>query len=89
MIKLATRSATFEVTDPSGYHFTIDASFDPEFGWAASVSMSVHGMKTAEAAVAYLKNPAEHFVRMLAEAKGDVAEAKGDGAVRDPTEGTP
>jgi hypothetical protein len=68
-LSLKTTASTFTVEDESGYHFTVDAVFDPEFGWTASVSMNVSGIKTAEDAVAYLAKPAEHFLRMLREAE--------------------
>jgi hypothetical protein len=74
----ATRSE-FELSDPSGYKFKIVAEQHVEGDlhvegdrigtWAASVTMSTDGYTTAEAAVLRLRTAAEHFVRMLKEAR--------------------
>jgi hypothetical protein len=66
-MKLAANSMTFAHRGDDGYAFTVDAVRDPEFGWAASVSMRSDGMRTPEAAIKHLRHAAEAFLRALDE----------------------
>jgi hypothetical protein len=58
---------TYEIGDESGYRFTVVASYDPETGWSAAVSMATHGYTTPEHAVQHLTHSAEAFVRQVKE----------------------
>lgn len=60
---------TYEVGDESGYRFTVVASYDPETGWSAAVSMATHGYKSPEHAVQHLTLSAKEFLRQVKEAK--------------------
>lgn len=64
-MKLKATRQEYEFSDASGYRFTVVADFDPGWGWSASVVMKAHGMKTAQDAIAFLENPAKHFLRQL------------------------
>ena len=64
----------YHFTDESGYRFDVAAALDDEWGWSASVTLSVHGIKTAEGAVEYLLHPARHFIRMVDDARTDAAQ---------------
>ena len=66
-MKLTANSMTFEHKGEDGYSFTVDAVYDPEFGWSASVSMVAHGRKTPEDAIRHLRHSAEAFLRALNE----------------------
>lgn len=55
----------FRSEDASGYAFDVTAVRDPEFGWEASVSMTTHGMVSAEAAIERLRHACEAFLRKL------------------------
>lgn len=75
MLELKTTSCEYELADASGYKFKITAKQHQDGGWAggwyADVTFSADGMKTAEAAVMRLQAAAEHFVRMLKEARAE------------------
>ena len=64
-MKLTANSMTFEHRGEDGYAFTVDAVRDPEFGWAASVSMRSDGARTPEEAIKHLRYSAEAFLRAL------------------------
>lgn len=66
-MKLVANSMTFEHKGEDGYSFTVDAVHDPEFGWAASVSMRSDGSRTPEDAINHLRHSAEAFLRALKE----------------------
>jgi hypothetical protein len=66
-LKPTSVSQTIRVGDESGYEFTVQADWDGETGWHATVGMQSHGLKTAESAVLHLRHAAEHFVRMLSD----------------------
>lgn len=66
-MKLTANSMTFEHKGEDGYAFTVDAVYDPEFGWSASVSMRSDGLKTPQSAVKHLRHSAEAFLRALNE----------------------
>jgi hypothetical protein len=66
-MRLVANSMTFEHKGEDGYAFTVDAVHDPEFGWAAHVSMAAHGHKTPEDAIKHLRHSAEAFLRALKE----------------------
>lgn len=61
---------TFHLHDDSGYAYSIDAVYDPEFGWQASVSISSHGMSSSDAAIKHLRQAAKAFLRQLDETYG-------------------
>lgn len=61
---------TYHLHDESGYEYTIDAVLDEEWGWQASVTMSSHGIKTAEAAISHLRHAAKAFLRQIEETYG-------------------
>jgi len=73
VMELKSTRSEFELSDPSGYKFKIVAEQHVEGdrigAWTASVTMSTDGYATAEAAVLRLRSAAEHFVRMLKEAR--------------------
>ena len=60
-------SQTIRVGNESGYAFVVQADWDRETGWHATVGMQSHGFKTAEAAILHVRHAAEHFVRMLSD----------------------
>lgn len=64
-MKLKATRLEFRSEDASGYAFDVTAVRDPEFGWEASVSMSTHGMASAEAAVEHLRHACEAFLRQM------------------------
>lgn len=73
MLEMKTTQCEYELSDVSGYKFKITAKQHQDGnwsgGWYADVTFSADGMKTAEAAVMHLLSSAEHFVRMLREAR--------------------
>lgn len=73
MLELKSTRSEFELADKSGYKFKVVATQhiegDWKGGWCADVTFSADGFKTAEAAVLHLQSAAEHFVRMLKEAR--------------------
>jgi len=73
MLDLKTTQCEYELSDESGYKFKITAKQHKEGhwvgGWYADVTFSADGFKSAEAAVMHLLGTAEHFVRMLKEAR--------------------
>lgn len=64
-LELTATSKTFRLHDESGYEFVANADYDPEFGWNASISCAVRGIKTAEEAVAGLTLPLERALLMV------------------------
>lgn len=64
-MELKATEQRYELYDESGYVFEVVATFDPEWGWAASVVMTKRGMRTAEAAIEGLGSLAAQFLRML------------------------
>ena len=74
-LDLKSTRVTYSLHDPpeadSGYKFTVDAEQDPEWGWQASVIISTHGFKTADAAIEHLRHAAKAFLRQIQETYGD------------------
>lgn len=69
-MKLRKTEVRYEMTDPSGYDFTIVCQEDAEFkGWDATVVMHTSGMKTPEDAIKHLRHSAEAFLSHLKELK--------------------
>lgn len=68
-IKMNATTAEYEISDESGYKFKVHAHHDPERGWNADVMLSTRGLKTAPAAVKFLRRAAEEFIRQLDEAE--------------------
>jgi hypothetical protein len=66
-MKLEPMTLCYEWESPAGYQFVVNAHRDPEWGWQASIQLTVNGMGTAEAAVAKLAQPAREFLRQLEE----------------------
>ncbi len=64
-MKLQSTSSTYEFKDESGYKFTMSTSYDPEWGWSASVIMSSFGRKMEMDAVRDLKRSVEAFIEQL------------------------
>jgi hypothetical protein len=67
-MKLRKSEVYYEMTDPSGYNFTVVCkhNVDPELGdcgWSAEVVMKTTGFKTPMDAVRHLKSSAEAFIR--------------------------
>jgi hypothetical protein len=81
-LELKSTRSEFELADESGYRFKVIAEQNisgeqqgawHEGSWRADVTFSTKGFKTAEAAVLHLISAAEHFVRMLKEARNQDA----------------
>lgn len=72
MIKLTPIASTAELEfgDASGYKFRINANLDPEWGWAAHITISSFGLKTQEDAIEALRPAVTHLLRMLNEDNG-------------------
>lgn len=72
-LELKSTRGEFELSDESGYKFKVitTQSLDGDHAgaWHAEVTFSTHGFKTAESAVLHLRSAAEHFVRMLNDAR--------------------
>lgn len=64
-MKLKATRKTYELSDASGYGFSIVAEDSEIDGWSASVVMRTTGCVTAEDAVKHLRYAAEHFLRQL------------------------
>lgn len=70
-MKLRKSRVSYEMTDPSGYNFTVDCEQDPEFGgWSAVIVMRTNGFKTPMDAIRHLKHSAEAFIRESKEIDG-------------------
>lgn len=81
-MKLEPTHLRYELTDESGYRFTIyvrqviapdedeELEIEPASspGWAGHISLSAHGMKSPEAVVRRLAVAAGHFVRLSEQA---------------------
>lgn len=74
-LELKSTRSEFELADESGYKFKIMAEMELEGdrrgAWGASVTFSTKGFKTEEGAVLHLIGAAEHFIRMLKEARAE------------------
>lgn len=74
-LELKSTRSEFELADESGYSFKIKAEMqiegDRRGAWGAEVAFSTKGFKTEEGAVLHLIGAAEHFVRMLKEARDE------------------
>lgn len=72
-LELKSTRSEFELADESGYSFKIKAEMELEGyrrgAWGAEVTFSTSGFKTEEGAVLHLIGAAEHFIRMLKEAR--------------------
>jgi len=78
--KLKATRHVYNFADESGHRFQVITEYDEEWGWNAHVTMSAHGMRTAEGAVGALGDSVRHFMRMLDESvprdpEGDLTEA--------------
>lgn len=65
MIDLKATRREYEFSAETGYRFHVVAEFDPEWGWSASVTLNISGMKTDAIAVERLQEPAQEFLRQL------------------------
>lgn len=65
MMVLKSTSQEYTFTDPSGYCFTVTATYDPETGWSAYVEMAAHGYKTPEDAIRHLTHASKEFTRQV------------------------
>ena len=72
-LELKSTRSEYELKDASGYEFKVIAQQhvdgDWKGGWYANVTFTADGMNSAEAAVLKLLCAAEHFIRMLKEAR--------------------
>jgi len=63
----------FELVDASGYRFRIVAEQATEGdrigAWSATLTIKSSGFVSDEAAINFLRAPAQHFLRMLGEAR--------------------
>jgi hypothetical protein len=75
VLELKSTRSEFELADESGYKFKVVAEQviegDRKGAWGASVTFSTWGFKNEEGAVLHLIGAAEHFIRMLKEARRD------------------
>lgn len=73
VFELKSTRSEFELSDQSGYKFKVVAEQElyghRRGAWDAEVTFSTEGFKSAEGAVMHLISAAEHFVRMLKEAR--------------------
>lgn len=53
--------------EKSGYEFGVETSFDPEYGWCASLSLQVRGRKEEMDSVKDLVLPLRHALRLVEE----------------------